>query len=262
MHASHELAAPTPDRGTRGGKVVAVTLALLVMALATLGIATNPPKANAADVIATMTGTCDSTGKAVFSVSMPNPKTGAYNFEYRLVYTPSGGSPAQTGEATLAAGATFTKTFEPVVHSNRATWRVNFYDKDSALALTGESNRMNPCTGSTTTTTTTTTTSGTTTTTTTTTTSSKATSTTTKPTTSTTTNATTSTTATTGGTSPTSTTTTTGAVAPAASSSTGGGLAKTGVAVLVLLGAGAVLLFNGIGLARMTRRGWATKDDD
>ncbi|HEX6356015.1 hypothetical protein [Actinophytocola sp.] len=252
MHA--EQPPPQTGRTSWRGKALAVVLAAFLMVLATLAIATgHPTRASAqAQVIATLTGTCAG-GQATFRVSMANPKSGAFNFAFHLASTADPLQGVQEGEGSVAAGGTFTHDFTPVDPGTSTSWRAVFFDADAGFSMVGESNAVNPCLTTTTTTTTTTTSAATTTTTTTT-----------RPTTSTTTTSGTAPTSTT--TSdfalPTTTTTTTGAVTPAASSTNGGGLAKTGVAVLVLVGAGAVLLFNGIGLTRMTRRGWATRDDD
>ena len=264
MHDSDELAAPPSDdpagRGGRRRTVIAVALALLVMVFATLAMATSrSPEAQAQDDVATLTGTCSATDDtmAVFAFTFHNAEAAEFFFYYRL--TPFGtpdqeGDFVVTGEATVAAGQDFSLTFDAMAHGDNPTW--NVYVLDSGGSTVGASNTLaNPCldteTTSTTTTTTTTTTSTTTT---------------------TTTDATTTTTDTTDTTdTPTDdftlpgddvVTTTTDDPGAVTNTSGGGGLAQTGVAIAVFVGAAGVLLFNGIGLMRMTRRGWATENDD
>jgi hypothetical protein len=255
VHASHEPAAP-PSHGPsrRRGKVLAATLALFLMVLATLALTTaRPPAATAQElpVMAALTGQC-AAGQAVFHVEMVNSRTGTFNFAYVLSFGDIGVG-NQSGETSLPAGQTFTHDFDPEPGAE-PNWRVDIFDVDQGYNPVGQSNTLpNPCltTTTTTSTTTTTTTSGTTTTTT--------------PTDTTTTDPTTTTdtTTTSDTTLPTTTTTTDpGTIAPVSSEGDTGGLAQTGVAIAVLVGAAAMLLFNGIGLTRITRREWATRNDD
>jgi hypothetical protein len=227
-----------------------MTLALFTMALAAVAItAARPAAAHAQELPewAQLTGTCES-GQSLFHVEMLNPREGAFEFEYQLSALGFGGG-VESGETSLAAGETFTLDFAPVANP-QSEWRVYIAELPTYNPV-GQSNAVSdPC--ATTTTTTTTTTDATTTTTTT-----GATSTST-----TTTSDDTATTTTDDFAFPDATTTTTGDIDPVASTgSGGGGLAQTGVGIAVLVGGAAVLLFNGIGLARMTRRGWGTEDE-
>lgn len=155
MHASHELTGPPADRpshGSRRRKIVAMSLALLTMVLATFAlVSTRSPEAQAQDfpIEALLTGTCDTdTTKAVFTVTMDNPRDTAFNMYYSLTpipdpsSTPYGGD----GEVSLAAGETFTHTFDVVTHAAQPNWRVYFLDADLDYQPVYQSNVLsNPC---------------------------------------------------------------------------------------------------------------------
>ena len=252
MHASPEPVAPPsndPPRGTRRRKVVASILALFVMVGAVLMLVLARPQSATAQelpIMGTLTGECVEE-LAVFHYELLNPVEGAYAFAYQLAG--SDGTANQSGETTLAAGETFTFDFTGE-SSTAPEWRVDILDPALGYPVVGQSDVVaNPCGDTTTTTTTTTDTTTTTTDTTTTTTTSAPTDTTT-------------TSDTTTDPLPVVTTTTDAEIAPVSSDSSSGGLAQTGVAVVVLVGAAGVLLFNGIGLTTMTRPGWAAKSDE
>lgn len=256
MHASHEPETLSfdgpPRRESRRGKVIAMGLALLTMALATVAlVVARPPEAQAQEVpeIATLTGSCESE-QSVFHVEMVNPRETTFNFEYQLSAFGFGGGVG--AETSLEPGATFTFDFPPEATA-QTEWRVYFADADAGYSLVGQSNAVtNPCGEESTTDESTTDES--------TTDESTTDESTTEETTTESTETSTETT-TDDFTFPTVTTTTDPGIAPAASSGSGGGLAQTGVAVVVLIGGAAVLLFNGIGLTRITRRGWGSEDE-
>lgn len=260
MHASHEQVAPPPDdptwvRRARRRKIVAMTLALFMMVPATFAIATSarPPAAQAQTlpVIAELTGECVEE-KSVFHLSMTNTRATTFNFQLELSANGAGGG-NQFTDASVAAGGAFTFDFMPETPS-AAQWAAYFFDADANYLPVAQSNLLDdPCGESTTTDETTTD------------------ETTTDETTTdeTTTEETITEETTTEETTVTSTddlgfptVTTTTDIAPVASTTSGGSLAQTGVAVIVLLGGAAVLLFNGIGLTRITRRGWGVQDED
>lgn len=265
MHASHEQVAPPPDdptsvRRARRRKIVAMALALFTMVPATFAIATSarPPEANAQvlPVIAELTGECVA-DMSVFHVSMTNTRATTFNFQLELSANGAGGG-NQFTDASVAAGGAFTFDFMPETPS-AAQWAAYFFDADANYLPTGQSNLLDdPC--SDTTTTDETTTDETTTDETTTDETTTDETTTDESTTEETTTEESTVTSTDDLGFPTVTTTTD--IAPVASTTSGGGLAQTGVAVVVLLGGAAVLLFNGIGLTRITRRGWGLKDED
>jgi hypothetical protein len=244
-----------PRRESGRNKVIAMALALFTMALATAVLVTaRPQEAQAQEIpeIAVLTGTCEAE-QSMFHVEMVNPRETTFDFEYQLsAFGFGGGAGAET---SLEPGATFSHDF-PAEATPQTEWRVYFADADAGYSLVGQSNAVtDPC--GEVSTTDESTTDGTTTDESTTEES--------------TTEESTSEESTTEESTETSTddfdfpvvTTTTdpGAIDPVSSNGSGGGLAQTGVAVVVLLGGAAVLLFNGIGLTRITRRGWATEDE-
>ena len=263
MHASHEQVAPPPDsplsvRRSRRRKIAAMTLALSMMVLATLAIVTaRPPRAEAQEelpIIAELTGECVAE-QSVFHVSMTNDRATTFNFEAGLS---SGGATGsnQVTEASVAAGGVFTFDWAPEAPQT-AKWGVYFFDADQFYAPVGQTNLLDdPC--STTSTTDESTTDESTTDESTTDESTSESSSTDE---STSEESTSESTSTDDLGFPTVTTTTD--IDPVASTGgSGGGLAQTGVAVVVLIGGAAVLLFNGIGLTRITRRGWGLEDDE